>query len=77
MSIKESRDEMDRKMTTKYVTMELTVVFYGDYYDADEVSGRVRGYVADALDDRDDLKYWKFGPAEVCEVAGDAEGYDG
>lgn len=80
MSIKESRDTMasqENSRTTKYVTMELTVVFYGDYYDADEVTGRVQDYVSGALHDRDDLRSWQFGTAQVREVAGDAEGYDG
>ena len=68
---------MDQRKTTKYVTMTLNVAFYGDYYDADEVTGRVQDYVSGALHDRDDLKSWQFGLVQVREVDGDAEGYDG
>jgi len=62
--------------TTKYVTLTVKTTFHGDYIDVDEVASHLQGWIEGALDDRDDLHEWTFGPASVREVTGDPEGYD-
>ena len=65
----------DIERTTKYVTLTVKAVFYGDYVDADETTARVQDWIDVGLNDRDDLRSWEFGEAEVSEVPGDPEGY--
>lgn len=54
--------------TRKTVNLPVVVVFEGDYYDADEVTGALQGWIEAALGDRDNLREVNFGPAEVTEV---------
>ena len=61
--------------TTKYVTLTIKAVFYGDYIDAYEAAAYLQGWIDRGLDDRDDLMNWTFGPDHVREVPGDPEGF--
>lgn len=67
---------MSSKRTTKRVTVAVTATFHGDYIDADEVTGRLQGWIDAGLDDRDDLRHWSFTAGQVFEVHGDPEGFD-
>lgn len=60
---------MNEERTTKIVSVLLELTFHGDYTDADEIPGRVEGWIDSALDDRDDLRNWTttFGPVRTVE----------
>lgn len=66
----------DRERSTKTVTMTITATFYGDYHGVDEVTGYLQTWINAGLDDRDDLRTWTYGLAEVAEVEGDPNGFD-
>lgn len=67
---------MSEGPTTKYVTVTVKLVFYGNCIDVEDIPARSAGWIRSALDDRDDLQeiLIEFGP--VAEVDGDPEGYD-
>lgn len=67
---------MGEKRTTKRVTMTITATFYGDYVAADETAMCLQNWMDSGFNDRDDLRCWDFGPAEVTEIDGDPDGYD-
>ena len=62
--------------TTKYVTVTVDVIFYGDYVEANEAVGRLQSWIEAGLDDRDDLHRVRFSDGTVSEFDGDTEGYD-
>lgn len=62
--------------TTKRVTGTFTLTFHGDYIDADDIPRYFEYWVDCGLDDRDDLRNWKFDITEIDEVTGDPEGFD-
>lgn len=65
------------KRTTKYVAVTLALTFHGDYVGADEIAGRVEGWIDSCFNDRDDLRTWSVLSTVVKrEVTGDPEGYD-
>jgi hypothetical protein len=67
---------MEEKRTTKTVEFTLTATFYGRYIDADEAFGALQSWIDQGLEDRDDLRSWDFGLAEVREVEGAPDGCD-
>lgn len=62
--------------TTKYVTVTVKLVFYGNYIDVEDIPEYTAGWIRSGLEDRDNLQEVRveFGP--VAEVDGDPEGYD-
>lgn len=64
----------DETPTTKYVTVTATLVFVGDYYDAEECQRAALGWINGALDDRDDLRRWTASTQLCDEKPGDPEG---
>lgn len=67
---------MKEERSTKYVTMTITATFHGDYLGVDEVTGYLQDWISRGLEDRDDLRSWDYGTADVAEVEGDPEGFD-
>lgn len=67
---------MREERTTKYVTLTLVATFYGGYYDAGEVTGRLQYWIDAGLNDRDDLRVWSYSLSDVVEADGDPEGFD-
>ncbi|MFE2556008.1 hypothetical protein ACFXGT_08220 [Streptomyces sp. NPDC059352] len=62
--------------TTKRVTGTFTLTFHGSYIDADDIPQYFEEWVDGSLEDRDDLRGWKFDITEIDEVTGDPEGFD-
>lgn len=67
---------MSDKRTTKVVTGTFRMVFHGDYVALDEIPGRIDAWTDAGLEDRDNLRTWRFEVTEITEVDGDPEGYD-
>lgn len=66
----------DRNRTTKRVTGTFELTFHGDYIDAGDIPGHFEGWVDAGLEDRDDLRGWKFDITGIEEIHGDPEGFD-
>ena len=64
----------EKRTTTKYVDLTVSLVFVGSYYDSDEVAGAAEGWIDSALNDRDDLAGWTVRKQSVRQVPGDPEG---
>ncbi|MFJ7070158.1 hypothetical protein [Streptomyces sp. NPDC101115] len=66
----------DDRRTTKRVTGTFTLTFHGSYLDADDIPQYFDQWIDGGLEDRDDLRGWKFDITEIDEVTGDPEGFD-
>ena len=66
----------ERERTTKRVTGTFTLTFHGSYINADDIPQYFEQWIDGGLEDRDDLRGWKFDITEIVEVTGDPEGYD-
>jgi hypothetical protein len=66
----------DTARTTKRVTGTFTLTFHGDYIDTNDIPQYFQQWIDGGLEDRDDLRGWKFDITGIDEVTGDPEGFD-